>query len=356
MKKFRTKISVVLLTILMATLTPLSVFAENYIPLDKDPEDIYYVVIGNDYTIPAKVDDVLLICFNYDLDELDGTTIQSVESSDPEHAIATYYENDEDADLMDVFVYIEEGFSGAEVTVTDIYDEVSKIKIVPGGSSGTDVVKLKTPTLTVKDTGSTKVKLTWTTDKNAAGYKIYRAAKKSGTYKLIKTIKKNSTKSFTNTKLKTGKRYYYKIRSYRKVSGKTEYSSYSTIKSAKPKKNVLTMGESEDYNVYGDVKIEKMKVSYNSKKRLVVKVKFYNNRAFRATKFKWILLKVYDEKGKLIGTQKFKNVKLGISPYGTKWVTFKYSSNATKQKNAYLGGMDPDEADYYYDYIYTYTY
>lgn len=362
MKKFRTKISVVLLTILMATLTPLSAFAESYITLDKDPADVYYVVMGNDYTIPAKEDDDIIIGFYYDLDlgklddfdyidNLEGTTIKAVESSDPKHAPATYHETD-DADPMDVCVYIEEGFIGAEITVTDVNDEVSKIKLV---ASGTDTNKLSTPTLTAKATGSTKIKLTWTTDKKAAGYKIYRAEKKSGKYKLIKTIKNNSTKSYTNTKLKTGKSYYYKIRSYRKVSAKTEYSSYSTIKSAKPKKNVLTMGASYNYDTYGDVKVEKIKVSYNSKHRLVAKVKFYNNRAFRAVKFNWISLKVYDENGKYIGNQKFKNVKLGISPYGTKWVTFTFSSKGTKQKKAYLGGMDPEETEYIYDYDYTYT-
>ena len=356
MRKLRAKISVVLMAILMLTAMPAAAFGESYIALNKDSDDIYDVVIGNDYTIPAAENDILLIDFYTDSDLLNKTTIASVESSDPTRAEAACYENDSDLDPNEIIVYIEEGFDGADITVTDYADKVSIIEIEPSEDSDTEEDELSTPTLTAKAIASTKVKLTWDTDDYATGYKIYRAAKKSGTYKLIKTIKSNSTSKFTNTKLKTGKRYYYKIRSYRTVSGKTEYSSYSSVKSAMPKKNVLVMCESDDYNIYGGVRIAKMKVSYNSKNRLVVKVNFYNNRRFRATKFSWILLKVYDDKGKLVGTQKFRNVKLGIGPYDKKWVTFNFSAKATKQKKAYLGGMDPDIADYYYDYYYHYTY
>ncbi len=347
MRKFRLKISVMLIAALVATSIPLAVFGESYTTLEKDPDDIYNVVIGNDYIVSAAEDDVLLIAFHTDAQMDNEAVIKSIESSEPEYAVATFHENDDLADPCDVFVYIEEGFNGADITITDEQGETSNIKIK---------FVLRTPTLKAEVTGSTKVQLTWTTEKNATGYKIYRSTKKSGPYKLIKTIKNSSTKKFTNTKLKAGTRYYYKVRSYKTASGNTKYSSYSAIKSAKPKKNVLWMQESEDYEIYGGVRIEKMKVSYNSKHRLVVKVKFYNNRRFRASKFNWITLKVIDEDGKLIGTQKFKNVKLGISPYSTKWVTFTYSAKGTKKKNAYLGGMDPDEADYYYDYYYTYTY
>lgn len=361
MKKLRVKISVILTAALVAASIPMAVFGESY-TLSKDANDNYDVVIGNDYIIPADEDDILLMTFYGDAAMEDVTIIKSVESSEPECAAATFKENDEIADVGDVFVSIEEGFTGAEITVTDKDGEISIISLVSGETSDDDEYydeeedELETPELYAKAVGSTKVQLSWIADENADGYKIYRSTKKSGSYKLIKTIKSNSTEKFTNTKLTTGKKYYYKIRSYRSVSGTTEYSSYSSVKSAKPKKNVLWMYRSEDYGIYGGVRIEKMKVSYNSKNRLVVKVKFYNNRRFRASKFNWITLKVLDENGRNIGSQKFKNVKLGIKPYGTKWVTFTYSAKGTKQKKAYLGGMDPDEADYYYDYYYTYTF
>ena len=80
------------------------------------------------------------------------------------------------------------------------------------------------------------VKVTWKKTSGASGYKVYRAAKKKGKYKLIKTISKNKTVKYTNKKLKKGKKYYYKVRAYKKAGKKTVYGSYSSIVSVKVKK------------------------------------------------------------------------------------------------------------------------
>ena len=58
------------------------------------------------------------------------------------------------------------------------------------------------------------------------GYQIYRSTSKNGTYKLVKTAK-SGTKNWTNSGLKTGKRYYYKVRGYKTVNGKKVYTKYS---------------------------------------------------------------------------------------------------------------------------------
>ena len=79
------------------------------------------------------------------------------------------------------------------------------------------------------------ITLKWTKARDAQGYKIYRAKKKNGKYTLVKTISKGGTLSWTNKKLKKKKTYYYKIRSYRTVSGKTFYSGYSPVKYKKVK-------------------------------------------------------------------------------------------------------------------------
>ena len=68
----------------------------------------------------------------------------------------------------------------------------------------------------------------------ATGYVVYRAKKKNGKYKKIRTLKR-SARSYTNTGIKKGKRYYYKVRAYRKVKGKRIYSEYSRTINRKAK-------------------------------------------------------------------------------------------------------------------------
>lgn len=57
------------------------------------------------------------------------------------------------------------------------------------------------------------------------GYQIWKSTKKSSGYKKIGTTTKTT---FTNSKnLKSGKTYYYKVRGFRKVAGKTYYTNWS---------------------------------------------------------------------------------------------------------------------------------
>ncbi len=83
--------------------------------------------------------------------------------------------------------------------------------------------------------GKRKATVKWSKIAGAKGYVIYRSTKKSSGFRKIKTIKKGSTKTYTDKKLKKGKKYYYKIRAYRTVDGKKVYSSYSTVKKVKVK-------------------------------------------------------------------------------------------------------------------------
>ncbi len=63
------------------------------------------------------------------------------------------------------------------------------------------------------------------------GYALYRATSSGGTYTKIKAL---TGTSYTNTGLKTGKTYYFKVRAYRKAGSATAYGSYSSVKYAKP--------------------------------------------------------------------------------------------------------------------------
>ena len=79
-------------------------------------------------------------------------------------------------------------------------------------------------------------KLTWKKVTGATGYQVYRSRKKSSGFKRIATFKKNTTVRYTNKKCRKGRTYYYKIRAYRTVNGKTVYGKFTTVKSVKIKK------------------------------------------------------------------------------------------------------------------------
>lgn len=92
-------------------------------------------------------------------------------------------------------------------------------------------VSLSKPKVTLKR-GKKYAVIKYKKVKNAHGYEIYRSTKKKSGYKKVATTKKTSYK---NKKLKSRKKYYYKVRAYRTVNGKKYYSSYSTVKSVKVK-------------------------------------------------------------------------------------------------------------------------
>ena len=79
-----------------------------------------------------------------------------------------------------------------------------------------------------------RLSLTWKKSKGAAGYEIYRRAGTTHPYVRAKVIKSGSTTKYTNTKLKKGQTYYYRIRSYRyDEKGRKIYSGWSTVKKQK---------------------------------------------------------------------------------------------------------------------------
>jgi Fibronectin type 3 domain-containing protein len=90
----------------------------------------------------------------------------------------------------------------------------------------------KATKLSVANAGSKKLKVSWKKAPAASGYEVWMATSKKGSYKLIK---KTTGSSFTHKKLKKNKTYYYKIRSYKKISGETIYSNWTSYKSKKAK-------------------------------------------------------------------------------------------------------------------------
>lgn len=85
--------------------------------------------------------------------------------------------------------------------------------------------------LTANSAGYDRVELNWTAVEGASGYEIYRGTSRNGTYSLAGT---GGAASYTDSGLKTGKAYYYKVRAYCSARTATTYGDFSTIESAVP--------------------------------------------------------------------------------------------------------------------------
>lgn len=81
-----------------------------------------------------------------------------------------------------------------------------------------------------------KLTINWKKISKATGYQIQVATDKKFTKnKKTVNISKNKTISTTIKKLKAKKKYYVRVRTYRKVAGKKVYSGWSSVKNVKTK-------------------------------------------------------------------------------------------------------------------------
>ncbi|MBR2546790.1 MAG: hypothetical protein IKF07_01160 [Eubacterium sp.] len=90
-------------------------------------------------------------------------------------------------------------------------------------------------TVKVKALTKHKAKVTWKKVFGVTGYKVYRATKKAGKYKLVKTVKKAKTLKYTDKKLKKGKKYFYKVRTYTRIDGKNYLGKWSKVRKIRVK-------------------------------------------------------------------------------------------------------------------------
>ena len=95
--------------------------------------------------------------------------------------------------------------------------------------------KARKTRIKVKALKKHRAKVIWKKVSGVTGYKVYRATNKTGKYKLIKTIKKAGTLKYTNKKLKKGKKYFYKLRTYTVIDGKAYLGKWSAVKKVKAK-------------------------------------------------------------------------------------------------------------------------
>lgn len=105
-------------------------------------------------------------------------------------------------------------------------------------NAGKKVVKVtvnpsKTTLSSVKNTKSKTMSVTWKKNTVGSGYQIEYAMNSKFSGKKAVNISKNKTTSYTVSKLTKKKTYYVRIRTYKKVSGKTYYSGWSSVKKVK---------------------------------------------------------------------------------------------------------------------------
>ena len=132
-------------------------------------------------------------------------------------------------------VTVPKNFLGqASVTIrsatTGNYEAAAKVITVAVNPKGTSLRKLK-------NSSSKKLTATWKKNADITGYQIqYSTDSKFSSGVKTKTISKKKTVKLTLKSLNKGKKYYVRIRTYKKVGGKKYYSAWSKAKSVKIKK------------------------------------------------------------------------------------------------------------------------
>ena len=109
-----------------------------------------------------------------------------------------------------------------------------------GKYSGTKTLtfKINPPKATLKKVSSLNAALKVTVNKKTpqvTGYQIQYSTSKSFTKATTKTIKSAKTTSLTLKKLKSNKKYFVRVRTFKTVDGTKFYSGWSSYKTAKTK-------------------------------------------------------------------------------------------------------------------------
>lgn len=106
--------------------------------------------------------------------------------------------------------------------------KTSNSSTITSASYSTVTTSTKPATVNFKLTaGSKKSTVKWNKVTGATGYKVYYKTSKNGSWKCLKTTN-NKTTSYTKTGLTKGKTYYFTVKAYRTVCGKTYNGSYAT--------------------------------------------------------------------------------------------------------------------------------
>ncbi len=104
----------------------------------------------------------------------------------------------------------------------------------PSTTKNTETVKPKKTSIKKLSKGKKKFTVTWAKVSGVKGYQIqYSSDKKFKKNNKSVTVTKQKTTKATVKKLKSKKKYYVRVRTYKTVNGKKIYSSWSKVKSVK---------------------------------------------------------------------------------------------------------------------------
>lgn len=201
-----------------------------------------------------------------------------------------------------------------------------------------------------------KIKLTWEPLSGVDGYQIYRATSKSGTYSKVNSVTGASKSTYINGSRTCGKTYYYKVRAYKKIGGKTVYSKFSTVMSGKavPSKTTVvgawgsagtTLGTwvewkgiagATDYEVQTRYTLNGKTTSWSSKVKTIddewLPFKTYNT--------------LYREAKKEYPSGYVTGVVLAGYPQGSKIPLKGYVESTAKKNQAWVSGLPQDDRVY----------
>lgn len=106
----------------------------------------------------------------------------------------------------------------------------------PTADAKSTAKKPKSTSISKLTNGKKQFKVTWKKKSGVTGYQIqYATDSKFKKNKTTVTVKGAKSTSKTIKKLKSKKKYYVRVRTYKTVNGKKVYSSWSKVKSVKTK-------------------------------------------------------------------------------------------------------------------------
>ena len=128
-----------------------------------------------------------------------------------------------------------------------------------GTTKTSSIAMLKLSKVTVKTAvSSTGIKISWTSEKNASGYYIYRKSGK-GQYALLKKVTGANTLAFNDTKVTSGVIYTYKVQAYKgTVIGAGTEASRCFVGTAKAKTANESTGIKLSWNKVGGARSYKI--------------------------------------------------------------------------------------------------